>query len=119
MTLLLVGVYLVTGIGLSEINLEIPGSVSEGIRSAGLPCVLFGEFQATPEEILESPWDLAGLSLLSDPSVITCLGLSPRAIDLVMITPWLRGILHPPGCSPRFGGRILRCSSTCHLGPGT
>ena len=90
-SVLLVEVYLYSGEGLGQPNLDLLQAIVGLVRCSGLPAIVCGDFQNTRVELGEVQSLLtAGLHFVSNDSVPTCFGITPRPIDHCCVSAELR-----------------------------
>ena len=90
-SILVVEVYLYSGEGLGQPNLDLLQAIVGMVRCSGIPAVICGDFQNTRVELGEvQSINTANLHFVSNDNIPTCFGTTPRPIDHFCVSAELR-----------------------------
>ncbi len=94
LTLIIAVVYLTDGLGIRGGNLNKLAQISQMLIALGLPFIINGDYNCTPEEVLQSGWPhLIHAEPLTPWGTTSTCSNGARLIDFCLISPVLRPLL--------------------------
>ena len=114
---IMVSVYLTCGIGVAAENISKMQSIALYVKQARLPFIIAGDFNMSPQSVLESGWPTQlGAYVLAPEGCITCTTGSGSVLDFAVISACLQPVvqgLRPIAGNPfrpHLGLELLLCS---------
>ena len=111
-SVLVIEAYLYSGEGLGQPNLDLLQAIVGMVRCSGLPAIICGDFQNTRVELGEvQSLNTANLHFVSNDTVPTCFGTTPRPIDHCCVSAELR----PAVADAVVRGSVRRSHSAVYI----